>query len=80
MSHSSQLSEAPYVGAQQKAHHYSDGVPLVWGLHKIQPNVVQVLELRTSYDGLGQTQHVVLGKTVLSYQLGGDGGNCLTLC
>lgn len=53
---------------------------MVWGLHELQPNVVQVLKSRTSDDGLGLTQHGVLGKIVLRSQLGGDGGNWLTLC
>lgn len=63
-----------------KTYHYSDGAPLVWGLHELQPNVVQVLKSRTSDDGLGLTQHGVLGKIVLRSHLGGDGGNWLTLC
>lgn len=50
------------------------------GLPELGPNVVQVLELRTSDDSLGLMQHGILGKIVLSSQLGGDGGNWLTVC
>ena len=53
---------------------------LCLGLHEPRPNVVQVLERRTSDDSLGLMQYGVLGKIVLSSQLGGDGGNWLTVC